>query len=139
MPRHPLAGSERQPLPGAQPVGKSDPDERFEAAIVVRPRAGAALTERVKKLAGGDRSQRHLNREEYAQQFAADPADIAAVEQFASAHGLTVVQEDAGSPHRRSLSGTVAQFNAAFGVDLQQFEHAGGSYRGRTGRDPPAG
>ena len=31
------------------------------------------------------------------------------------------------------LSGTVAQFNDAFGVDLQQFEHAGGSYRGRTG------
>ena len=132
MPRHPLAGSERQPLPGAQPVGKSDPDERFEAAIVVRPRAGAALTERVKNLAGGDRSQRHLNREEYAQQFAADPADIAAVEQFASAHGLTVVQKD---PVRRTViaSGTVAQFNAAFGVDLQQFEHAGGTYRGRTG------
>ncbi len=31
------------------------------------------------------------------------------------------------------LSGTVAQFNDAFGVDLQQFEHPGGSYRGRTG------
>jgi len=31
------------------------------------------------------------------------------------------------------LSGTVAQFNDAFGVDLQQFEHAAGSYRGRTG------
>ncbi len=31
------------------------------------------------------------------------------------------------------LSGSVAQFNDAFGVDLQQFEHDGGSYRGRTG------
>jgi len=43
-----------------------------------------------------------------------------------------VVQEDAA---RRTvvLSGTVAQVNEAFGVDLQQFEHAGGSYRGRTG------
>jgi len=132
MPRHPLAGSERQPLPGARPAGKSDPDERLEAAIIVRPRAGAALTERVRKLAGGDRSQRHLKREEYAQQFAADPADIAAVAQFATTHGLSVVQQD---PVRRTvvLSGTVAQFNDAFGIDLQQFEHAGGSYRGRTG------
>jgi kumamolisin len=31
------------------------------------------------------------------------------------------------------LSGTVAQFNAAFGVDLQRFEYPGGSYRGRVG------
>ena len=59
-------------------------------------------------------------------------ADIAAVKEFASKHGLAVVQEHAG---RRTvvLSGTVAQFNAAFGVDLQRFEHGGGSYRGRVG------
>jgi kumamolisin len=31
------------------------------------------------------------------------------------------------------LSGTVAQFNAAFGVQLQYFEHAQGSFRGRSG------
>ena len=57
---------------------------------------------------------------------------MAAVKKFAGAHGLAVVQEHAG---RRTvvLSGTVAQFNAAFGVDLQRFEHPGGSYRGRVG------
>jgi kumamolisin len=31
------------------------------------------------------------------------------------------------------LSGTVAQFDDAFGVALERFEHGGGSYRGRTG------
>jgi kumamolisin len=31
------------------------------------------------------------------------------------------------------LSGTVAQFNAAFHVQLQHMQYAGGSYRGRTG------
>jgi kumamolisin len=31
------------------------------------------------------------------------------------------------------LSGTVAQFNAAFGVQLQHMQHASCSYRGRTG------
>ncbi len=132
MPKHPLAGSERHPLPGARPVGKADPDERFEAAVVVRPREGAALAERSRRLAGGDRSQPHLKREEFARQFGAAPADLGAVEQFAKAHGLTVVQQD---PARRTvvLSGTVAQFNDAFGVDLQTFEHDGGTYRGRTG------
>ena len=36
---------------------------------------------------------------------------------------------------RRSvvLSGTTQAMNGAFGVDLQQYEHAAGSYRGRTG------
>src|SRR5437867_4653106 len=36
---------------------------------------------------------------------------------------------------RRSvvLAGTVAALSAAFGVELQQYEHPGGTYRGRTG------
>ena len=132
MPRHPLAGSERQPLPGARSIGKADPGERLEAAVVVRPRTAGGLTERVRRLAGGDRSQPHLKREEFARQFGADPADLAAVEQFAKTHGLAIVQQD---PARRTviLSGTVAQFDAAFGVDLETFEHQGGTYRGRTG------
>ena len=132
MPRHPLAGSERQPMPGARAVGKADLAERLEVAVVVRHRGGAGLQERVAKLASGDRSQRHLTREEYLRQHGADPTDIAAVKQFANAHGLAVVQEE---PARRTvvLSGTVAQFNDAFGVDLQTFEHEGGTYRGRTG------
>ncbi len=51
---------------------------------------------------------------------------------FAGAAGLAVVQEDAA---RRTviLSGTVAQFSAALGIQLQRFTHAGGTYRGRTG------
>ena len=132
MSKHPLVGSERQPLPGARVVGKADPTERLEVAVVVRHRAAEALRERVAKLASGDRAQSHLTREAYAQAHGADPADIATVRQFASAHGLAVVEED---PARRTvtLSGTVTNFNDAFGVDLESFEHDGGTYRGRTG------
>ncbi len=45
---------------------------------------------------------------------------------------MKVLQEHAA---RRTviLSGTVAQFCAAFGVQLHQMSHAGGTYRGRTG------
>jgi kumamolisin len=129
---HPLRGSERQPLPGARSVGKADPSERLEVTILARRRAGANLKERVGELSKGNVPGRHIRREDFASQYGADPADLAAINTFAGAHGLAVVQEDAG---RRTviLSGTVAQFNAAFGVDLQQFEHEGGSYRGRTG------
>ena len=132
MAPHALVGSEKEPVPGAQSVGKADPSERLEVTVLVRRRAGDALRQRVGKLAAGERSTGHIPREEFAKQFGAEPADLAAVKKFANSHGLTMVQEDAA---RRTviLAGTVAQFNAAFGVDLQQFEHDGGTYRGRTG------
>jgi kumamolisin len=132
MPRQPLIGSERQPMPGARPIGKADPTERLEVTVLLRHRQHDALQERARKIAAGDKSERHLNHDEYDRQFGADSSDIQAMKQFANQHGLAVVAEHAG---RRSvvLSGTVAQFNDAFGVDLQQFEHVGGSYRGRTG------
>jgi kumamolisin len=132
MARHPLKGSERRPLPGAKAVGKADPAERLEVSVLLRRRNADALQERVGKLALRDRTGGHLSREEFERQFGADGSDIAAVRAFAHTHGLSVVQEHAG---RRTvvLSGTVAQFSAAFGVDLQRFEHPGGSYRGRVG------
>jgi len=132
MARHPLKGSERQPYAGAHAVGKADPAERFEVSVLLRRRAAADLTAQVRKMTAGDRSAAHLSRDDFAKRFGAEEADIAAVQKFAQAHGLAVVQSE---PARRTvvLSGTVAQFNAAFGVDLQTFEHPGGTYRGRTG------
>jgi len=132
MPKHPLTGSERQPMRGARSIGKADPSERLEVSVLLRFRGSDQLKDRVAKLAKGEQPGRHLSREEFAQQFGADPADIAVVRQFANAHGLVVVEEDAA---RRTvvLSGTVAQFNNAFDVDLETFEHPGGTYRGRTG------
>src|SRR5262249_15674965 len=132
MPNRTLIGSERQPMRGARSVGKADPAERLEVSVIVRHRESDALKDRVAKLTIGDRPDRHLSREEFARQFGPHPADIAAVKKFAGAHGLAVVDEDAA---RRTvvLSGTVRQFNNAFAVDLQTFEHPGGTYRGRTG------
>ncbi len=132
MARQPLNGSERQPLPGATSVGKVDPAERLEVSLLLRCRGATALKERIERLASGAKDARHLSRQEFEQQFGADPTDTAAVRNFASEHGLSIVQEHGG---RRTvvLSGTVAQFNDAFGVDLQRFAHPGGSYRGRVG------
>ena len=130
MPANPLKGSERQPIPGAKSVGKSDPTERLEVTVLVRRSAADDLQNKVKELVRGGRA--HISREEFARRHGAAAADLAAVKKFADKHGLAVVQQDAP---RRSvvLSGSVAQFNQAFGVDLEQFEYEGGSYRGRTG------
>jgi kumamolisin len=132
MASRPLTGSERSPLPNSRSLGPADPAERLEVTVVVRPADGPGLKDRLQKLARGERSGGHLSRAEFARRHGASRADLDAVREFAEAHGLAVVQEHAG---RRSvvLSGTVAQFNDAFGIELQHYSHPGGTYRGRTG------
>lgn len=132
MANNPLVGSERQPMRGARAAGKADPAERLEVSVLLRRGNADALKERVDKLAHRRDAGAHLSREEFERQFRAADADIAAVKTFAAQHGLSVVDANAG---RRTvvLSGAVAAFNAAFGVDLQKFTYDGGSYRGRVG------
>ncbi len=128
-----VPGSHIQPLAGARSAGPAPHDERFEVTVRVRRRTPAT------QLAGPNAfadiapaKRRYLSRDDYADQHGADPADIAKVEDFARAHGLVVVEH---SVPRRSvfLAGTAAQFAAAFGVAIEQFEFEGGTYRGRSG------
>jgi kumamolisin len=127
-----LKGSERVAMPGARVVAPSDPTERLEVTVLVRRRAAAALHARAAQLAAGNASAAYLTREEFAARHGADAADFAAVRAFAAAQGLVVVLEHAA---RRTvvLSGTVAQFNKAFNVQLQRMQHDSCSYRGRSG------
>ncbi len=132
MTRFALSGSDRQALSGAHAVGKADPHERLEVTVLLRRRGAEALNAHLSKLHAGDPGGGPLGHEEFERRHGADPADADAVRRFAEGHGLAVAQQHLA---RRSmvLTGTVAQFNAAFGVDLQRFEHAQGSYRGRIG------
>jgi kumamolisin len=132
MATRPLKGSERIALTDARPVGPADQHERLEVSVIVRPQARAALAERVSRLARGDQAGGPLSREAFAAAHGASSADLAAVKAFAHSHGLSVVQENAA---RRTvvLSGTVAQFDRAFGIELKHYEYPGGTYRGREG------
>ncbi len=126
-----LKGSERSALPGARALGPANPSERLEASVLVRRRGQQAMQARVADLAAG-RGHGSLSKEEFARAHGADPADLARVRSFAESHGLAVVQEQAA---RRTvvLSGNVAQFTAAFNIQLHHMSHAGGTYRGRIG------
>ena len=132
MATRPLKGSERSPLPDSHALGPADPAERLEVTVVLRGSDRQGLQDRLQKLAKGERSVGHLSRADFARQHGASRADLDSVRDFAEAHGLAVVQEHAG---RRAvvLSGTVAQFNDAFGIQLQHCSHPAGTYRGRTG------
>jgi len=128
----PLTGSERAPLEGARLIGPANPNEQVDVTIRLRSRAGKkpivtadAFTKPIEK-------RTILSRKEFEQRHGADPADIARVESFAHDHKLTVKEKSAG---RRTviLSGPVSAMNQAFGVELKQYEHPNGRYRGRTG------
>jgi len=132
MASNPLKGSERVVMPGARVLAPADPQERLEVSLIVRRGACAEFNGRVTELATGGTGRPCMSREEFAQRHGAQPADLAAVRAFASSCGLSIVQEHAA---RRTvvLQGTVAQFNAAFQVQLQHMQHDSCSYRGRTG------
>jgi kumamolisin len=131
--RHVIPGSEKQPLPGAQATGPVRPDERIE--VTLRLRARTPLQALATNGINDDThpgQRRYLTRDEFATAHGADPQDIAKIGEFAKAHGMVVVSSDVA---RRSvqLSGDTKSMNDAFGVALQQYDHDGGTYRGRTG------
>jgi kumamolisin len=120
--RVPIAGSERAPLEGAREIGPANPNETVDVTIRLRSRAGKKpIAERTA-----------LSRKEFEQRYGADPESIARVEAFAREHKLTVKEKSAA---RRTVivSGPVSAVNQAFGVELKEYEHPAGKYRGRTG------
>ncbi len=131
--RHVLAGSQKLAVPGAKAVGETRPDERIEVTVRLRSKAPArALDENALFDDKHPGQRKYLSRDEQAAAHGADAQDIGKIGEFAKTHGLVVVESSAA---RRSvvLSGDAKSLSAAFGVTLQQFEHDGGTYRGRTG------
>jgi kumamolisin len=131
--RHTIPGSDRAPLAGARATGTVMADERIEVSVLVRPAPGPRdLADGAALLDKPPTQREYLSRDEFAKRHGAVAEDIAKVAAFAKAHGLAVVDS---SPARRTvvLSGTAAALSEAFGTTLHQFEHDGGTYRGRTG------
>ncbi|WP_217275274.1 protease pro-enzyme activation domain-containing protein [Hymenobacter sp. BRD128] len=128
-----VPGSERVPLPEAQPLHPLPPTERLEVTVRVRPKMPLTNLQATGALADVLPQQRaYLTREELAAQCGADPHDIQQVTDFARAHGLVVMHTDPGC-REVQLAGTAAEFEAAFGTQLHQYTYPEGTYRGRTG------
>jgi kumamolisin len=126
-----ISGSQRAPLPGATRTGPTDPAERISVTAYLRP--GQPLDAAVAGILSAPPGQRrHLSRDEFADSYGATPEDLSKVQAFAADHELTVESVDKA---RRAvvLSGTVAALSEAFGVELAQYDHPGGTYRGREG------
>src|ERR1700744_3710875 len=110
-----IPGSERS-APAAKLVGQVDPGEQAEVSIYLRrPEDDGSVA------APADHGE--LGRTRQAS-LAPTMAKVAA---FAESHGLKVSHQDAA---RRlvKLSGSLADLQAAFGTQLQLFEHPDGQF-----------
>jgi kumamolisin len=120
-----LSGSERAPRSGATIVGPTDPNQLVEVSVVLKQR-------RELKLA--DLQGRTLSHEEFASAFGADPEHIERIRTFASANNLNLIDHPSQIARRTlKVQGTVANFEKAFAVTLNDYDHPTGRYRGRTG------
>ena len=127
-----LSGSERAPLQGAREIGPADPTEMVDVTIRLRSKAGKNPIVDPEQYKRPVQERKIFSRKEFAQRHGADAESMTKVEAFARKHKLQVKEKSAA---RRTivLSGTVGAMDEAFGVQLKQYEHAGGKYRGRTG------
>ncbi|QCP53255.1 peptidase S53 [Trinickia violacea] len=132
MAKHPLAGSERAVAEGSKCLGQCDPGEEIQVVVMLRRQSEAALQQLLGEIGKGSEVA-PLARDAFSQRFGAAAEDIAKVRDFAAQHGLAVVRASSAES-TVVLSGTIAQFQAAFDVKLERYEHHTiGHYRGRTG------
>jgi len=125
-----LEGSERQPAPGGRLIGPADPNEPLSVTIVVRRRSPLPALEYWRTTP--PQSHKVLTREEFAANYGAAPEDLQRVSDFVRSRGLTV--EETSVPRRTVVvSGTAAQFNDAFAVELGRYESPHQTYRGHEG------
>jgi len=125
--------SDRVPLEASRPqievrpgsLRPADHTQVLEATILVRRRPDPAAGERIEKIMRGEAPP--IAREQAAEVLGASAEDIQHVSDFATQHGLRVVES---SSEKRSVrvAGTVAQMQAAFGVALGTSETAGGRF-----------
>jgi kumamolisin len=104
------------PAAGCQRIGSVPAGEQFEVSIYLKPRNT------------GTGSRADLT----AARAAAHADDFKLVKEFASDHGLTVT---ATEPAKRliKLSGTAAEFQAAFQTTLSHYRDGNLTFRGRSG------
>jgi kumamolisin len=121
----PLQGTEHTVLPGARAIGPTDPHQLIEISLVLKHRQSLPKPENESKL---------INHADFAGTYGADPAQVDKIRQFARECNLQVL-ENGDEVRRRTvtLAGTASAMEKAFSVDLNEYEHDEGSYRGHTG------
>jgi hypothetical protein len=135
-----LTGSDRPRSSAAKLLGPLDLNEIVSVTLVIRHKSGSPPLPDQQHWQNTPLGQRQfLSPDRYAEIYGASQADLDAVTSFASSHGLTVLSSHAG---RRTvdISGTAAQMNAVFGIELNRYESPRHAHklRGKASADDKA-
>jgi kumamolisin len=127
-----ILGSERKPIRGARLIRSAHLDQTIDVSIRLRPKSEAKHRELRSALEKGAFKQ--MSRTEFENAHGADPADLDKIKKFAQEFGLKV-RETGTELARRTviLSGTVSDLQKAFKVELKEYSHPKGNFRGRVG------
>lgn len=120
-----LKGSERVPLEGARAIGPTDPHQLVEISVILKHRQPLETVRTTGKF---------MSHSEFAGQFGADPTHVDMVKKFAKENNLQVLERGDEVLRRTvTMAGTAANMERAFGIELIDYDHPDGYYRGRTG------
>jgi len=129
-----VPGSERARYTQGRIIGSCDQSEPVRVTIMLRRKNAREFERLLREFERRQTSDpvKPLSSEEFARSFGADRADIQTVAEFAGQAGLQVEETDIA---RRIvvLSGTVGNMNKAFGIQLQNCEEGGRTFRVREG------
>jgi len=124
-----LKGSERTALPGAHITGATDPHQLIEVSVILNHRNPLAQSMDL-----AEHRVERMTHARYADTHGANPADIERIKQFAQENNLQVLERGDEIARRTvTLAGTAHAMERAFSVELHEYEHPEGSYRGRVG------
>lgn len=120
-----LKGTEHASLPGANAIGPTDPHQLIEVSVILRHRQALPAT--------GNEGKSH-NHNDFAKTYGADPAHVDKIRQFGRENNLQMLERGDEVQRRTvTLVGTAGAMEKAFSVELTEFDHPEGSYRGHTG------
>jgi kumamolisin len=127
------AGQESTSLgPGWSDVGPVDPEQEATVTLVLRPRGDTSppIPEDIGRIRPGLRA--HLSREQLASVRGADPADLAAVQDWCGSQGLQL-QSVAADRRTVTARGPLGRLSDLFGVELRRCSFGGQEYRSASG------
>jgi kumamolisin len=127
-----LMGSARNAVPGAKLTGKTDSRTPITVTVVLKRKLPIETSVLHQHYSLRPHERPVADHAAFARQYGASDEAISAVQAFAVAHGLSVINVDQA---RRvvELSGPVANMEQAFGTVLHDYAIGRQAYRGRRG------
>src|SRR5258708_5416134 len=121
----PIKGTEHTALPGARAIGPTDPHQPIVVSVVLKH------LQPLPALGDEGKSFTHAD---FAKTHGADPSHVEKIRQFAREYNLQMLERGDEVLRRTvTLAGTAGAMEKAFSVELTEFDHPDGTYRGHTG------